>query len=309
MSYSSEVKEELYKHISSAKHCQIAELSAIVNSLGSVAKDELQRTSLVISTDKEPLHEKCVSLFYKIYKSKDLIETKKDINGKFVISISDNDMVWDVFNSLKLIGANGTFKGFNTVVDPLIVKNSCCRRAFLRGAFICAGSVSDPNKGYHLEIVCKSEEQANQIVFLMETFDISAKIVCRKKQFVVYIKEGSAIVDFLGVCEAHGSLLELESLRVVKELKNSINRRSNFEIANIIKTTNAANKLIGDIELLQKVYGFESLPDNLREAAEIRLEYPDATLQELGTYFNPPIGKSGVNHRLRKLSELADSLR
>lgn len=308
MSFSSEVKEELYKHISGARHCQIAELAAIINGLGSIEKDG-NVSSLIISTDKEPLYKKCISLINKIYNLK-ISPNEEGVDGnKYDIRISDNDSVWDIFQSMKFVDKNGVFKGFNTALDPLIIKNSCCRRAYLRGVFLCMGSMSDPNKGYHLEMVCKNEELALQIVDILESFDISSKIVCRKRFFVVYIKEGSAVVDFLGVCEAHVSLLELENLRVVKDIKNSVNRRANCEIANIIKTTNAANKQIEDILLLQRVYGFERLPDTLREAAQVRLEYPEATLQELGTYFDPPVGKSGVNHRLRKLSELAENLR
>ena len=179
----------------------------------------------------------------------------------------------------------------------------------MRGAFLCCGSMSDPSKGYHLEFVCADEAQAEQLQEVIGTFDIEAKIIQRKKYHVVYLKEGAGIVDLLNVMEAHRSLMELENLRILKEMRNSINRRVNCETANIGKTVQAATRQVEDILFIKEHYGFSKLPDNLREMAEVRLEYPDAALKELGEYLNPPVGKSGVNHRLRKLSELADKLR
>ena len=144
---------------------------------------------------------------------------------------------------------------------------------------------------------------------MIQGFDIDAKIVLRKKYYVVYLKEGSGIVDLLNVCEAHVSLMKLENLRILKEMRNSINRRVNCEAANITKTVNAAARQIEDIEYIRDHYGFQNLPDNLRQMAEVRLENPDAPLKELGEYLEPPVGKSGVNHRLRKLSEIAERIR
>ncbi|MBO5281608.1 MAG: DNA-binding protein WhiA, partial [Lachnospiraceae bacterium] len=133
--------------------------------------------------------------------------------------------------------------------------------------------------------------------------------VLRKKYYVVYIKEGEGIVDLLNVMGAHVSLMNLENLRILKEMRNSINRRVNCETANITKTVNAAGRQIEDILYLREHYGLKKLSPGLREMAEVRLEYPDAPLKELGEYLDPPVGKSGVNHRLRKLSELAEQLR
>ncbi len=174
---------------------------------------------------------------------------------------------------------------------------------------MCLGSISDPNKGYHLEYVCDREEQAERLREMIESFDIKAMIVRRKKYFVLYIKEGAGIVDLLNIMEAPVSLMNLENLRIVKEMRNSINRRVNCEVANITKTVNAATKQIEDITFLRDHYGFENLPVNLREMAEVRLEHPDSTLLELGRFLDPVVGKSGVNHRLRKLSELADKIK
>lgn len=190
-------------------------------------------------------------------------------------------------------------------ISSLLLKNTCCRRAYLRGAFICAGSMSNPKGGYHLEFVLELEKQASQLKEILNGFEVEAKITRRKKYFIVYIKEGAGIVDLLNIMGAHNALLKLENLRVEKEVRNFVNRQVNCEAANINKTITAAARQIEEIVYIKERRGFSMLPDNLRQIAEIRLEYPDASLQELGELLNPPVGKSGVNHRLRKLSEIA----
>ena len=208
-----------------------------------------------------------------------------------------------------MIDNEGVLHDLKDIIHPALLEKSCCLRAFLRGAFLCTGSMSDPEKNYHLEMVFNNKFQAEQIKDILLMFSLDAKIVLRKKYYVVYLKEGSNIVDFLNICEAHVALMELENLRIVKEMRNSINRRVNCETANIAKTVNAATKQIEDIIFIRDCVGFSELPRNLREMAQIRLDYPEATLKELGQYLDPPVGKSGVNHRLRKLCEIADSNR
>ena len=287
MSFSSEVKEELSKHISPARHCQIAELAAFMHFCGQYGRDENGNYIIAFQTEKEAARRKGFTLLKKTYN----IDTD--------VAISREQM--EAF--IQKIG------NLNEPVSNLLIKNSCCQRAFLRGAFLSIGSMSDPQKSYHLEFVCTDEDKARQLQSVIQGFEIDAKIVLRKKYYVVYLKEGSGIVDLLNVCEAHVALMNLENLRILKEMRNSINRRVNCEAANITKTVNAATRQIEDIEYLRDYYGFQKLPDNLRQMAEVRLEYPDAPLKELGEYLDPPVGKSGVNHRLRKLSELADRLR
>lgn len=197
-------------------------------------------------------------------------------------------------------------KEITTLTD---IKRTCCKRAFLRGAFLCVGSVSDPEKSNHLEFVCTSEEMADLIIEYMAEFEIVAKTVRRKRYFVVYLKDGEEIVNLLNVMGAHVSLMEFENQRILKEISNSVNRRVNCETANIAKTVNAATKQVEDIILIRDTCGFGGLPQNLREMAQVRIDYPDASLKELGSYLDPPVGKSGVNHRLRRLSEIADKLR
>ena len=143
----------------------------------------------------------------------------------------------------------------------------------------------------------------------MASFGIDARIVLRKRYFVVYVKEGSQIVDLLNIMEAPVALMELENIRIVKEMRNTVNRKVNCETANINKTVNAAVKQMEDIKLVRQKIGFEQLNEGLAQVAELRMQYPEATLKELGMMLSPQVGKSGVNHRLRKLSAMADELR
>ena len=289
MSFSSEVKEELEKVIPGSRHCQLAELAAIIHFGCKIKEEGENRDEIRISSENLFAFRKYFTLLKKT----------------FII----NDDVIKILQAVKVCDEDGHMHPLSDVVNPLLIKNSCCRRTFLRGAFLCIGSMSDPKKGYHLEFVCENEAHAAQIQQTIWSFDIEAKIVRRKKYHVVYLKEGAGIVDLLNVMGAHLSLMLLENLRIEKEVRNSVNRQVNCEAANITKTVNAAGKQIEDILLLQKNYGLSNLPDNLRQMVEARLEHPESSLQELGGYLNPPVGKSGVNHRLRKLSEIAEKIK
>lgn len=287
MSFSQNVKEELAKQISQARHCQLAELAAILHFCGQYGLDSEGKYTIGFQTENEAVSKKGFTLLGKTFNINTVVEIEEDVMQDILSKMGE----------------------FEDPVNPLLVKNACCQRAFLRGAFLSVGSISDPAKGYHLEFDCTDLQKAEQLVEVLGNFGIEGKIVLRKKYHVVYLKDGESIVDLLNVCEAHVALMEFENLRILKEMRNSINRRVNCEAANITKTVNAATRQIEDIEYIRDHGGFSQLPDNLREMAEIRLEYPDATLKELGEYLQPPVGKSGVNHRLKKLSEIASKLR
>ena len=182
-------------------------------------------------------------------------------------------------------------------------------KGLIRDTFLRSGSISDPEKFYHLEIVFSDLKEAEEIQSMMEEFGLGGKIATRKGHYVVYLKEGAQIADMLRVMEAHLALMEFENIRIVKEMRNSINRQVNCEAANMGKTISAAVKQVEDIRFIRSKVGLENLPDSLADTARKRLKYPEATLKELGELLDPPLGKSGVNHRLKKLSELADELR
>lgn len=287
MSFSGKVKEELTKQNSKSRHCQLAELAGIIAMTGLVIPDN------VLVREK-------FSVLMKRAFDIDIEKpfTAEDVN-RVLAALKINQAV--IFE-----GANEEVDGS---VDGRLIQNTCCKRAFIRGAFLTSGSMSDPNKSYHFEIVCKTMGLAKQLRDAMNSFNTEAKIVERKNHYIVYLKEGSQIVDMLNVMEAYVSLMNLENVRILKEMRNSVNRKVNCETANISKTVNAAVKQLQDIELIRDTDGLESLPEQLEEMALVRLEFPEAALKELGNKLNPPVGKSGVNHRLRKIAEIADEIR
>ena len=189
-------------------------------------------------------------------------------------------------------------------------RKSCCKRAYLRGAFLAAGSVNDPgSSSYHLEIAADAPELAKQVRDLMNTYGLHAKLIRRKKGFVVYLKEGEKIVEFLNVIGAHQALLKFEDVRILKGMRNQVNRLVNCETANMNKTIGAAVRQLEVIKLIDESMGLEQLPVRLREVAELRLRYPEVNLQELTTHMQNKVSKSGLNHRFRKLEEIAERLR
>lgn len=193
--------------------------------------------------------------------------------------------------------------------DTRIVQQSCCKQAFLRGAFLVAGSVNDPGKSYHLEIICKTRDLAEYVSEVMGALGVMPKIIKRKEKFIAYLKEADQIVEALGVMGASVSLMEMENTRILKEVRGNINRAVNCETANISKTVNASMKQIEDIEYIHSICGLSGLPPGLIEVAKVRKEHPQMSLQELGKMLDPPVGKSGVNHRLRRISKFAEELR
>ncbi len=195
-------------------------------------------------------------------------------------------------------------------IEEDILRRRCCRRAFLREAFLISGTMSDPNKSYHFELSCASREKAETLQKIIGSFDnMAPKILKRRSGWSVYLKGSDMIVDMLGIMEAPSSFMELENVRIVKDMRNTVNRRFNCEMANLGKTVSAAVRQTEDIIYIRDHAGFRRLPQALAETARVRLEHPEASLQELGGYLDPPVGKSGINHRLRKLSEYARELR
>lgn len=313
MSFSKNVKEELAKQVSMARHCQIAEIAAIISLCGSISINEDNQYFVKINTENLTVARKYFMLIKETFNASPEILLRRNLNLKkskvYTVVVRDSKVSLKILEAAKLLDEDGEIREILSLTDNLIIRNACCRRAFIRGAFLASGSMSDPAKTYHFEIVTTTMEKAEQIQSIICFFDIDAKIVIRKKYFVVYVKEGSQIVDLLNIMEAHVSLMELENVRILKEMRNSINRQVNCETANINKTVAAATKQIEDIQYIKDTIGFSKLSEGLEEIARLRLEHPDASLKELGALLSPPIGKSGVNHRLRKLGEIADNLR
>ena len=313
MSFSSNVKDELSRQMSPARHCQVAEAAAIISLCGRVQISERNQYRVKIHTENVAVARKYFTLLKKTFNINTDIAIRQGAGAHksrtYTVAVRRHEDALRVLQAAKLIDRYGEVEENLSLAQNVVIQQNCCKRAFIRGAFLASGSISDPEKFYHFEIACATEAKAIQLQGLIFSFGLDAKIVQRKKYYVVYIKEGSQIVDILNVMEAPESLMELENIRIVKEMRGSVNRQVNCETANINKTVSAAVKQMEDIIYIRDKIGFDRLPENLREIAEVRLLKPEATLKELGEALDPPVGKSGVNHRLRKLGDLAEKLR
>lgn len=312
MSFSGQIKEELSRQFHSARHCNIAEIAAMLCVCGKLQIHDKGRKSIVLQTENITVARKYFTLVKKTFNINTDIQIRKNMSAKhsviYTLRVSGQNAE-RIMVTAKLSYPDVNKKETGLIVNNLVVQNTCCKRAFIRGAYLAGGSMSDPEKSYHLEIVFSDEKKAEQLVDIINSFFDGAKIVVRKRYYVVYMKEGSQIVDVLNIMEAHNALMQFENIRILKEMRNSINRQVNCEAANINKTVQAAAKQIDDIKYIHDTIGLEGLSEGLEEVARLRISYPEASLKELGDMLSPPIGKSGVNHRLKKLSCIADGLR
>ena len=313
MSFSSKVKEELSKDCNNPRHCCIAETAAIISMCGKVIFDEKDRVRIEIHTENVTVARKYFTLLKKTYNiNTDIsIRHSSSLNKSrsYILSVNDDETARKILMTCRLMKPFGVIEEDFSISDSLIIQRECCKRAFIRGAFLASGSVSDPVKTYHFEIVCLSEAKAKQLQMIMETFNINARVIKRRKYFVVYVKDSSQVVDLLNIMGAYNALMDMENVRIVKDMRNNVNRKVNCETANINKTVSATVKQIEDIRFIQMSSAFDELPESLQEMAELRARYPEATLAELGQLLDTPVGKSGVNHRLKKISLFADELR
>ncbi len=303
MSFSSDIKEELSRAPMGGRHCQLAEAAAVLSLCGKLIMTKNNSFCVKIQTENVCVARKYFTLLRKTFNIKAEVSVRRNKDARLY------SVVVRKSREAGRLLAETRLSEKDLPVHNQLLQKVCCRRAFLRGAFLAAGSVSDPAKSYHFEIVCASEKKAEQLRELLAQMDIDAKLVARKKHYVVYVKEGDQIVELLGLMGAHRSLMQLENVRIVKEVRNSVNRQVNCETANLNKIVSAAVRQLEDIQYLRTRTAFRELPENLRETAELRLDHPDASLKELGEMLNPPVGKSGVNHRLRKLGAMAEKLR
>jgi len=307
LTFSGEVKEELSKNLAEKEHCRIAEIAAIIGMCGKVSIDSRERYSIKVRTENVSVARKYFTLLRKTFNidTETLVSAnKRKGHTTYTVIIKGHEDAMRVLRETKLMDGDGEISE-----EFSIIRRPCCKRAYLRGAFLAAGSISNPEKSYHIEIVCANRKRANQIKMLINGFRLDSKVILRKNSYVVYLKEGSQIVDLLNVIEAPISLMKMENVRILKEMRNTVNRKVNCETANIHKTVSAAAKQAEDIAFIQKTIGVSKLPDTLQEVARLRLAHPEASLKELAELSTSEIGKSGINHRLRKLSEIAEELR
>jgi DNA-binding protein WhiA len=291
-----------------------AELAAVLRNNSVIGVNEGNYYIKVI-TENAAFARRVFSIIKNVYNINPEVIIKRNIKLKkhvtYVIIINKANKKSKL---LKDIGFNlNTFKlkikSNVSGVHSIIGKRNCCRKAYLRGAFLSGGSVSDPEKTYHMELPSSKLYIADELQKVMGYFNLNCKMIKRKSYYVIYIKEGENIVDFINVIGAHKSLLEIENIRIVKEMRNNVNRVVNCETANMDKTINASIRQINNINYIIENKEWENLPSGLQEAARLRLLNKESNLAELGKLFSPPLGKSGVNHRLLKLEEIADEIK
>ena len=313
MSFTSKVKTELANRISNAKHCRVAEIAALISMCGNVKIDEFDHYRILVQTDTEVTASKFRELLWKTFHVNTDVEEKENKlahdNKSFAVEVKSNEDSLMILKETKIMNENNVIEEQMDISKNSILKRDCCKRAYLRGAFMASGSISDPEKSYHFEIKCINENKAKQIADLFESFEIATKTLKRKDKYIIYIKENEKVAAAVNVIDAPVAMMEVENVIINKFMVNKVNRQMNCDAANINKAVNAARKQIEDIEYIDSEMGIENLNEKLQVVARARLENPEVGLQELGELMNPPLGKSGVNHRLRKISEIAEELR
>jgi len=308
-----EVKNELSRIIPDEEHVKIAELAALVRMSGSLKLMGFNKLSFKVVTENPAIARKVFSLLKSCFGIHVDIEVRKNKNLKknntYSLLVTYEQGANDILEKVGIIEKQGENVFIRSDIPDLIVKDEESKRAYIRGAFLGGGSVSDPEKTYHVELVTLDEELSVYLMNLLNTYDFNAKIVPRKNTYVIYLKESNHISDLFNIMGAHNALFQLEDIKIKKQMRNDVNRIVNCETANLTKTVNAAMRQVESIKYIIKTMGLEYLPDNLREIAELRIEYDDLSLKELGEMLESPLGKSGVNHRLKKIEEIADKLR
>lgn len=307
MSFAAQTKKELTM-VETEACCEQAELAALIRMNGTVQLTN-QRIVLDISTENAAIARRIYTLIKKNYDlhTELLVRKKMRLKKNNVYIVRVPNKVQEVLGQLYIVSEGFQF---TAGIDKRIVRNNCCKRAYLRGAFMAGGSVNNPEgSSYHLEIASMYEEHCHALCQLANRFQLNARCIERKKGYVFYMKEGEKIIQFLNLIGAHQALLRFEDVRIMKDMRNSVNRIVNCETANLNKTIGAAVRQIENIRFLQRELGLDNLPEKLREVAEVRLLHPDMNLKEVGELLKGNVSKSGVNHRLRKLDDLAEKLR
>lgn len=311
MSFANEVKKEICQRRSGARHCLLAEMAAIFIKSGRLEQKD-DAVCLRVETDQYLIAKRFFDLTRQAFGSQMQITIRAGHamkQKKYLLKLCSKQEVRRILQALKLEQVQGKLYEQDLAVNEVLLMSSCCRRAFLAGTFLCCGTMITPEKNYHLEFVCSGPRQAEQLLAVMSFFELEPKMVQRKNNQIVYIKEGRQVADMLNIMQATVSLLEYENIRIKREIRGNINRKVNCEAANISKTVAAALDQIHDIELIRDTVGLGSLSSELYETAMMRLAYPDTALRELGAMMNPPVGKSGMNHRFHKLKKMAEEIR
>ncbi|MBP2649562.1 MAG: whiA [Firmicutes bacterium] len=307
MSFSADVKNELARITDEESCCNLAELAALIRMGGTMLIGGNNNLGITFTTENAAVARKVLMLIKRRFDLKTEVVVSRGRRLKkansYLIRVVPSRSNVDLFTTLGIMPGVSNERHYAG-----ILRRACCRRAYLRGAFLGGGSVNKPEGEYHLELVTENQIFAKTLIRMLKSFKLMAKITDRKHDYVVYLKDGEAITSFLRVIGANSALFIFENVRVVKDMRNQVNRLVNCETANLQKTVNAAVRQVERIKLIAQTIGLSGLPENLRETAELRLSYPEATLNELGALMDGKVGKSGINHRLRKLEQIAQNL-
>lgn len=312
MTFSSKIKEELSRTEITDMRSAKAETAALVRTMGYVTLKGFNKMEIEFSTENAAVARRIFKLLKTAFEISTQVSVEKTNRLKkhnnYIINI-DVDLTKRFLQETGIADENDfNIMTFDFGVPEKLVKNDSSKRAYIKGAFLGCGSVSDPEKSYHAEFVSNREEHSKGICKLLESFGISGKTIFRKNYYVTYIKESEHISDLLALMGANNAVLEYENVRAVKETRNQINRVINCETANLDKIVDTSMRQINSIKVLKRHKAIDKLPDHLKELAYLRLKHTNASLKELGEMLNPPLGKSGVNHRLRKIEEIARDL-
>ena len=311
MSFASDARGEVARDLCAHDCCARSELAAALLSSGGISFRGIKRYALSLTAADGAVARRYFGLLKKFWGITAQIRTlfTESLNGqtRYQLIIPEEESL-RLLGDLHLLDESALF-GVRQMPGEELVHYACCKKSFVKGAFLMCGAVSNPEKEYHIEIAAPTEEFAQFVIKMMDYFEIPAKMTCRKAKYVGYLKRAEEISDMLTLLGANASVLQLENVRIKKDVSNQVNRQMNCDTFNINRTMNAAEAQIQDIQFLAEEVGLDKLPKSLREIAEVRVDNPETSLSGLGELLNPPIGKSGVNGRLRKISELARKIR
>lgn len=307
MSFTAQVKEELCRAEAECSHCNAATLAALIRIEGTILLSGPGKFRLEISTDVPQVARFIIQALHSMYSLQTDLTMRRNVLHKtpnWLIEVPAQAGLNEALQDLGILGEEGLQRG----IDPKLVAKECCASAYLRGVFLGSGFVSDPRGDFHLEITVESKTMAFDIVELMARKDINAKVVERRNTHTIYLKSGAQIANLLTFMKAYQASLALENARVLKSVRNDVNRRVNAEIANQNKTSSAAVDQIQAIRKLLDHQDIKTLPLGLQEYIRLRVRYPEATLKELGERANPPLSKSAIYHRVRRIEQMANNL-
>lgn len=308
MSFSVKTKNELARVIPNDPCCQLAELGALVRMDGTLQISTGQQISLQVITENAASARKIFKLMKLLFhvSGEIVVQRKKRLkkNNVYLIKIPPQPVVNTILEKLGVM----EYMYSGKTIKKELIKSHCCVKSYLRGAFLGGGSVNNPESTYHLEIITDDYGHAQILADLMHTVGIAGKISERKKWWLVYLKGSEQIVVFLNQVGAHKALLDFENAKIFKEMRNQVNRLVNCETANLSKTVDAAMRQVENIRLISRYHDLDKLSPGLKQVAQLRLQYPDVSLKELGELCEPVVSKSAVNHRMRKLEKLAQEL-